>query len=87
MIKDDWITPCLIKCLQKHKRLYNATLSKTADILTNTKYKEYRNNLKKVLRKTRETYYQNKYTEYKRYTKKLWQMINRLQTKPQTNLP
>ena len=73
IIKDEWMTPGLLKCIQKQRNLYKTTLVKQC-----SKYKNYRNSLTRILRKARETYYQTKCTEFKRNTKKLLQMINRI---------
>ena len=81
LIKDDWMTPGLMKCTQKQGKLYKATLVHKIDEVTNRTYKNYRNNLTRILRKAKETYYQDKCKEYKRNTERLWQMINRITNK------
>ena len=40
--------------------------------------KNYRNELKRVLRKAKESYYKGKCTNFKRNTSKLWKMINKI---------
>ena len=81
LIRDDWMTPGLMKCTQKQRKLYKATLLDKKDEQKNMTYKTYRNTLTRILRKAKETYYQNKCKEYKRNTKRLWQMINRITNK------
>ena len=73
IIKDEWMTPGLLKCIQKQRNLYKTTLAKQNNEIAYSKYKNYRNSLKRILRKGRETYYHTKCTEFKRKTKKLWQ--------------
>ena len=80
IIKDDWMTPSLLKCTQKQRKLYKATLTNKHQT-TQDSYKNYRNNLTRILCKAKETYYQNKCNEFKRDTKKLWQMIKRITNK------
>ena len=80
IIKDDWMTPGLLKCTQKQRKLYKATLTNKHQT-TQDSYKNYRNNLTRILRKVKETYYQNKCNEFRMDTKKLWQMINRITNK------
>ena len=81
IIKDDWMTPGLLKCTQKQRKLYEATLVQDKNEIAYSTYKNYRNNLTRILRKTKEAYYETKCTEFKRNTKKLWQMINRITNK------
>ena len=80
IIRDDWMTPGLLKCTQKQRKLYKATLTNKLQTTQNT-HKSYRNNLARILRKAKETYYQTKCNEFKRDTKRLWQMINRITNK------
>ena len=78
ILKDDWMTPGLLKCTQKQKKLYKATLLSQNNEKVHNIYKTYRNNLTKILRKAKELHYQIKCIEFKNNTKKLWQMINRI---------
>ena len=78
ILRDEWMTPGLLKCTQKQKRLYKTTLNKDSNEKAHITYRTYRNTLTRILRKTKESYYQNKCFEYKNNTKRLWQMINRI---------
>ena len=81
ILRDEWMTPGLLKCTQKQKNLYKIVLVKQNNETAQTTYRTYRNNLTKILRKAKEIYYQTKCTEFKKNTKKLWQMINRISNK------
>ena len=61
--------PGLLKCTQKQRNLYKATLVQHRDGPTHSICKNYRNNLTRILRRAKETYYQTKCTEFKRNTK------------------
>ena len=77
-IKEDWMTPGILKSLKKQKLLYSSTLKQRSCDQVHKKYKEYRNQLKQIIRKRKETYYNTKCVEFKRNSKKLWNMINRI---------
>ena len=72
---EPWMTKGLRKCGTKQLQLYKNSLSsqKAVDC---KKYKQYRNNYKKIKRQAKRDYYFLKCTEFKSNTKKLWQMIN-----------
>ena len=72
------MSPGLLKCTKKQKRLYRKTISKNSTETDELKYKEHRNKLSQILRRTKEEYYRNKCSEFKRNTSKLWKMINKL---------
>ena len=78
-IKEEWMTPGILKSLKRQKLLYSNTLKQRSCNQAHHKYKEYRNKLKQIIRKRKETYYNTKCVEFKRNSsKKLWDMINRI---------
>ena len=78
ILTEPWMSPGLLKCTKKQKRLYRKTINKNSTETDELKYKEYRNNLSQILRRTKEEYYRNKCFEFKRNTAKLWKMINKI---------
>ena len=78
IMKDPWMSPGLLKCVQKQKSLYRRFIEKPADHQLAIKYKDYRNKLQQILRKTKENYYKKICKEYKKNTSKLWKVINRI---------
>ena len=77
-IKEEWMTPGILKSLKRQKLLYSNTLKQRGCNQAHHKYREYRNKLKRIIRKRKETYYNTKCVEFKRNSKKLWDMINRI---------
>ena len=77
-IKEEWMTPGILKSLKRQKLLYSNTLKQRCNDQVHNKYKEYRNKLKQIIRKRKETCYNTKCVEFKRNSKKLWDMINRI---------
>ena len=75
------MSPGLLKCVKKQKLLYKEFLHNRMMDKCHTKYKEYRNQLTKILRKTKEEYYRTKCYEFKRNTSKLWNLINKITQK------
>ena len=72
------MSPGLLKCTKKQKRLYRQTINKNSTETDELKYKEYRNNLSQILRRRKEEYYRNKCSEFKRNISKLWKIINKI---------
>ena len=77
-IKEEWMTPGILRSLKKQKLPYANTLKPMCTEQAHHKYKEYRNKLKQIIRRRKETYYNAKCVEFKRNSKKIWDMINRL---------
>ena len=75
ILNDPWMTPSLLKCCTKQKKLYKQFLSDRIGV-NEQKYKEYRDTLKKVKRSCKRMYYQNKCYEFKNNSRKLWRLIN-----------
>ena len=63
------MTPGLLKCTQKQKKLYKIALVKQNNETAQTTYRTYGNSLTKILRKAKETYYQTNCTELKKTQK------------------
>ena len=82
VIREPWISKGLIKCSSKQLLLYRAFLHDKYT-LTETKYLNYRNTLKKVKRRCKIDYYHNKCSEFRQNTKKLWKIINQVKGKCQ----
>ena len=80
ILREQWMTPGLMKCTMKQRKLYKKTLNNSSE-KDHEKYKEYRNCLKKLLRKTKQEYYKEKCAEFKRNTRKLLNMVNTIISK------
>ena len=78
ILNEPWMSPGLLKCTKKQKRLYRKTINKNSIETDELKHKEYRNNLSQILIRTKEEYYKNKCSEFKRNTARLWKMINKI---------
>ena len=78
ILNEPWMSPELLKCTKKQKRLYRQTINKNSTETDELKYKEYRNNLSQILRRRKEEYYRNKCSEFKRNISKLWKIINKI---------
>ena len=81
VLKEQWMTPGLMKCTMKQRSLYKKTLMKSSNEIEHEKYKQYRNCLKQLLRRTKQEYYKEKCVEFKRNTRKLWNMVNTIISK------
>ena len=81
VLKEQWMTPGLMKCTMKQRSLYKKTLMKSSKEIEHEKYKQYRNCLKQLLRRTKQEYYKEKCVEFKRNTRKLWNMVNTIISK------
>ena len=78
LLKSEWMTNGLNKCLTKQTRLYKQSIKNNMDENTIAKYKTYRNMLKQIMRKRKEDYYKTKCIEYRSNSSKLWRMINKM---------
>ena len=76
--KEPWLTPGLKTYIDKNKRLYAKMLKKE---VTESTYKRYNRELRKIIRKTKHNYYCDKCIEFKSQTKKLWGLINEISGK------
>ena len=77
VIKEPWVSKSLLKCSTKQRLLYKNFLKDKTES-NETKYKNYRNVLKKIKHKCKRDYYYLKCTEFRQNTKKLWQVINQI---------
>ena len=82
--KEPWLTPGLKSSIDKNKRLYTKMLKNE---VTDTTYKKYNRELRKIIRKTKRNYYCDKCIEFKSQTKKLWGLINEISGKKEINRP
>ena len=67
-----------MKSMAKQKKLYKRTPQKNSTIEDHENYKNYRNELKRIVRKAKESDYKEKCVNFKRNTSKLWKMINKI---------
>ena len=49
--KEAWITPSILKCCKKQKRLYKQSIKKSATAIETIRYQEYRKVLNRVKKK------------------------------------
>ena len=54
ILREPWMSPGLLKCIQKQKSLYKKFLKNRNDDTHHIKYKEYRNQLTHILRRSKE---------------------------------
>ena len=73
IIRDPWITSGIMKSLNKQRQMFKSQIK--GDVST-FNYKNYRNNLQKIIRYSRNKYLHEKCTEYRRDSRKLWRLIN-----------
>ena len=81
--KEAWITPSILKCCKKQKRLYKQSIKKSTTAIETIRYHEYRKVLNKVKRNLKVSYYHDLCKKLKNNTKKLWDVVN--QTIGKTN--
>ena len=79
--REPWLNDGIIRCIQKCKKYYKATLLKSATEASICQYEDYRNVLNTIKRYSKLNYYQEKCTEFKRNTTKLWPLINNIITR------
>ena len=70
-----WLTRSLVKACRKKNRLYkNHIMNK--NIITEGKYKKYKNKLTSILRYCEKQYYDDLFAEYSSNIKKTWSVLN-----------
>ena len=72
-----WITPSLIKCINKKNRLYKIFCQKR-NVSSECKYKKYRNKLNSILHFARKQYYSDLLQKNKNNVSKVWDVLNDL---------
>ena len=75
IIKDPWITNGIMKSLSVQRQMFKVHLK--GDIST-FNYRQYRNNLQRLIRFSKCSYLHDKCNEYRRDSKKLWRLINEI---------
>lgn len=75
-----WITPGLIKSIKTRDKLKLKLNKRFSQELKNV-YKQYRNELNKIIRYTKNEYYKNKLQENRGNCKKMWEVINEITNK------
>ena len=73
IIRDPWITSGIMKSLNKQRQMFKAHIK--GDVST-FNYKNYTNNLQKIIRFSKNKYLHEKCNEYRRDSRKLWRLIN-----------
>ena len=73
VIRNPWITSGIMRSLNKQRQMFKAHLK--GDVST-FNYRNYRNNLKKVIRLSKNRYFHEKCNEYRNDSRKLWKLIN-----------
>ena len=73
---EPWVTKGLLKCFNKQRQLYGATLKTNCNDMTIDKYKQYRTCLSRLKRHCKLRYYHQKCVDLKQNTRKLWKLIN-----------
>ena len=73
IIRDPWITNGIMKSLSIQWQMFKAHLK--GDVST-FNYRQYRNNLQRIIRFSKCRYLHEKCNEYRRDSKKLWRLIN-----------
>ena len=74
-IREAWMTPGLLKCATKQLKLYKNFITKK-DPVSEVRYREYRDVLKRTKRNCRCSFYLHKCIEFKNNSKKMWQLID-----------
>ena len=80
IIREPWMTNSLRKCAKKQQLLYKNFIKYRSD-QSESKYKNYRNTLKKIKRFCKVDYYRSRCLEFRQNTKKLWGIINEINGK------
>lgn len=78
IIKEEWMTPGLIKSAKNANKLFKKTIGKPRDCIDYKNYLNYRNKYNHIKRKAKLKYYQLKIREYKSDGKKLWSIMNEI---------
>ena len=73
IIRNPWITSGIMRSLTKQRQMFKAHLK--GDVST-FNYRNYRNNLQKIIRLSKCKYLHDKCNEYRRDSRKLWRLIN-----------
>ena len=73
IIRNPWITSGIMRSLNKQRQMFKAHIK--GDVST-FNYKNYRNNLQKIIRLSKNKYLHEKCNEYRRDSRKLWRLIN-----------
>ena len=74
-MSEPWYTSGIINACKKKNNLYKAWLCKK-DIVSEQRYKKYKNKLTNIMRKAEKVYYRNKLEQHKGDVKKIWSTIN-----------
>ena len=73
IIRNPWITSGIMRSLNKQRQMFKAHIKEDVSTFN---YKNYRNNLQKIIRLSKNKYLHEKCNEYRRDSRKLWRLIN-----------
>ena len=73
IIRNPWITSGIMRSLNKQNQMFKAHLK--GDVST-FNYRNYRNNLQKIIKFSKNKYLHEKCNEYRQDSRKLWRLIN-----------
>ena len=79
--RDPWITRGIMNSLAKQRQMFKAQLK--GDVST-FNYRQYRNELHRLIKISKNKYLQEKYLLYKNDSRKLWHLVNKLIGKGKT---
>lgn len=77
-IQVPWMSPNLLKCSKKCKRLYKASIGCQKTELNYNRYKQYSKALTVIKRKAKADYYHETIKSYEGNCKKIWGLLNKL---------
>ena len=74
-IRKPWLTNCLLRSIKTKNKLYMQFIRR-ADPAKERRYKNYKNNLSRLIRVAKRPYYDKKFEENKTNTKQTWKYLN-----------
>lgn len=82
-IRKEWITPALVKSINKKNEMYKKCVKYPYDEQLLAEYKTYKNKLIHLVQKAKKEYYSLKITQNKNNSQNLWQTVNKMCNKKQ----
>ena len=76
--RESWITPSILKCCKKQKKLYKLSIKGNATTAETIKYQEYRRVSNRIKRRVKTTYYYDLCKRLKNNTKKIGKLLTKL---------
>lgn len=89
IIRDDWMTPGLLKSSKTCDKLYKEQLGHAKDSTKHSKYTTYRNKFNSLKRAAKKEYYFQQISNFQNDSKKLWSILNKIigKTRNKVDLP